>query len=650
MTKNLRLSGMLVVVGSALVAPSRAQVTAWTIHQGKASQISTTSDGVHIWQESNAESNDYSSASMRLAIPKNGYFTLSFRFRYGNWKAAGTSIEVNGSKGTLVRIHGDMWGGCGVLNGKTNGNWMPFSDHSWHTFEIAGSSNNMKLTVDGKVLSTFEADLPPNEIFVGTRNNVASQQTELDIGSIRIDVRNAPELDAERPVGASAPPPATGPGDLKRSPVDSRMVAVMGLNSRALAPAYPVQGERIKICARRSSIVCSAGETLEFQGRLEASDFIPVRTILVVDGKTLRTEPYFGKGQLPVMSYVPEKREGLADVRVFGEDDVHRRVELLACSVWIGKHGATGQFKLIGGTLSVSEAPADAKAAYVFLEDSYLGEMDGDRTNMTFEARRLPVGQHRFSIIYGLADGTLVEPVSSVITIKPRFKVDSVAQSGKFVAETWDSGIPFLAKSEDADISRVRVYVNGAIAGEFEPSFSFNIPTESLPSGKVIVDIIGMDKDGGLYAPEQVVLELQNHALDSMIARDERRRSLQKLIDGISQYDQDVVYWYERAILEPEFRTYAYGRAIYTVDEFGRMASIGYVESFTVAGNAEKYFAECKAAIVRRAEYRLKIGREQAAMGLKADAKSTFEQVIFEVGPESGLGTAARQELAKLKP
>lgn len=165
-----------------------------------------------------------------------------------------------------------------------------------------------------------------------------------------------------------------------------------------------------------------------------------------------------------------------------------------------------------------------------------------------------------------------------------------------------------------------------------------------VPTGVAIIEVIGEALDGSLYPPEVVRFTVVNPYLDSIAAKDARSKDLQRKIASLVEYDEEVIYWYTKAINEPEFVTLLRGRTYYTVDEFGRMASLGYLDTFTIRGNAGEYMARCKAAIVNRAGLRLEIGKLQKSIGFVPQAKATLRQVIFEVGDTSGIGSLAQQE------
>jgi hypothetical protein len=175
--------------------------------------------------------------------------------------------------------------------------------------------------------------------------------------------------------------------------------------------------------------------------------------------------------------------------------------------------------------------------------------------------------------------------------------------------------------------------------------FDVNLSLLNAPTGKAVIEIVGVGIDGVAFAPETIEVDVRSPYYDALLARDVRAKQLGQMVRQMSEFDQEVVYWYERARQEPEFRTYMFGKTIFASDEFGRMASVGYVDSFTFPGNAGKYMAECKAAIVRRAQHRLEIGKLQKTLGMRENATSTLRQVIAEVGEGSGIGLAAVQEL-----
>ena len=60
------------------------------------------------------------------------------------------------------------------------------------------------------------------------------------------------------------------------------------------------------------------------------------------------------------------------------------------------------------------------------------------------------------------------------------------------------------------------------------------------------------------------------------------------------------------------------------------------------------YLGRCKAAIIKRAQLRLEIGRRYKELGKGDAARSSLQQAIQEAGEDSGIGTSAVQELRGL--
>jgi hypothetical protein len=83
-------------------------------------------------------------------------------------------------------------------------------------------------------------------------------------------------------------------------------------------------------------------------------------------------------------------------------------------------------------------------------------------------------------------------------------------------------------------------------------------------------------------------------------------------------------------------------------DGFSRFACVSYIDSITIPGRVAEYLGNCRAAIVKRAQVRFEIGKLYKELGRRDSARTTFQQVIQEAGESSGVGSAAKQELAGL--
>jgi hypothetical protein len=123
-------------------------------------------------------------------------------------------------------------------------------------------------------------------------------------------------------------------------------------------------------------------------------------------------------------------------------------------------------------------------------------------------------------------------------------------------------------------VSKSYLYVAGAFIGESEKTdFDMAAPVTEVSSGNITIEAVGVGKDGSLYPPESIHINLKNVYTDSAAASSRKYKDLQGVIAQIGAIDQEIEYWYTRACNEPDFVTFTSGKEIVSYDGFYRVAS-----------------------------------------------------------------------------
>ena len=431
-----------------------------------------------------------------------------------------------------------------------------------------------------------------------------------------------------------------------------RLHLVFGTDVRQSAPVLLGSSDRIRLTGRSQKISTLPKTTFELAPQCDLPDFKPTEIALFVGGQRTRHEYLNPGATLPIFSF--ESSGDILDhtkLTVKAIDKKNRTVELMSVEVDSGATLKPDTLKMILNDERIEMMGAEnaGGSTYLFLGHDYLGAIKG-AGSASVDARRLPAGQYELFCVGTRSDGTVLPVTRNIVNISPRYQILSDESDGTAVLEGTKTSVTISVKrSAVAKISKTRLYAADRFVGANDANdFTIPIPLGDAPSGDVSIVLVGVGNDGTLYAPETISVRIKNPLHDAFIARDARASKLQQMLRKMSNFDQDVAYWYERAKQEPAFKTYMTGKSIYAIDEFGRMASLGYIESITIPGDPGRYLAECKAAVVRRAQHRLEIGQIQKLLGLRDRARGTFEQVIEEVGAKSGIGLAATQELMSL--
>lgn len=433
--------------------------------------------------------------------------------------------------------------------------------------------------------------------------------------------------------------------------LQDRLSTIFGADYRVIPTVQPSGLGKIRVTGSSVRVLVPVGTTLECQPSFSRPDVKLQEVSLFVNGRLVRSEIVFSNAKLPLFTVVADASPGLTTkIHIKGEDDRRNVVDLarIELTTETASKSTSASLSLVDDRIEMSKADSSQAQFDIFLGTEFLGRVQ-EPDKFKVDARRIPPGQHELWVIGISSTGLLSAPSRSLIEIRPRFSVTSKFERGTFVVEGEQTSLPLhVSRNTEAFVS-TRVYVRGSMIAENKNrEFDANISMLDVPTGSLIVEVVGVTDSGAMSPPEVIRVDVRSPFHDNLLVKDARRKKLQEMIAKMSEFDRNVAYWYERAKQEPAFRTVMSGKVIFSTDEFGRSASIGYVDSITVPGDAARFLAECRAAMIRRAEHRLEIGRLQKLLGNRESAISTLRQVIAETGEKSGIGLLALQELSGL--
>ena len=553
-----------------------------------------------------------------------------------------------------------------ALGGKVH----PLANPSqWHDLVIDNMAGHWTVFIDG--LELGQADVPQGdyELYFGNDQPHLNpwEWSTLALQSVRIDYTDGPSTPwladvlktQSRLVGKlTVSPSITGNGAVVLPEITKKVSSLglaLGVDSRIQAPAFPAPDGHLVVTARTTLVQLQRGSIVEFRPQLNRPDYTPAVLHLVVNHRIVESKDvFFTRSNRSLPSFVvdaPTTGTRSTLVSIVAEDVNQRQIELSSATLVLAASDAPNSFVLqdekVRLTATKEQTP---KAIYAFLENEYLGCLKVNLESFVVDARHLPVGQHRFWLITESSDGALHLPTDSTITIVPRFKMSSFAQEGTFTVDADKQSIPVhIHREAGTGVSKSYLYVAGAFIGESEKAdFDMAAPVTEVSSGNITIEAVGVGKDGSLYPPESIHINLKNVYTDSAAASSRKYKDLQGVIAQIGAIDQEIEYWYTRACNEPDFVTFTSGKEIVFYDGFFRVASVAYIDSITVPGMVGDYLGRCKAAIIKRAQLRLEIGRRYKELGKGDAARSSLQQAIQEAGEDSGIGTSAVQELRGL--
>jgi hypothetical protein len=598
------------------------------------------------------------------ALPADSSWIIKTRFRYPHSGPYGVGLGVQTvatPKKQILFFTPAAYAFKGQVHHLSN-------PEQWHDLIITNNRGHWSVKVDGQQID--DTDVPKDEYELYFGNDVQHlgswDWSTLALQFVQIDYSEGPRpewlaslLKAHSTViGQAAPTPSSEAKGVERAPVGQAKIfsigLMLGVDSRIPPPAYPAPDGHLVVTSNNASVQVTQGSIVEFKPQCNRPGYVPDQLTLFVNRWVIeRKDLFVGKNKtLPSFVVDSPRATGLiSQVSIMAEDNNRRQVELSKATLRCALPEVGTNFVLQDERVHLNRTKEQTpKAIYLFLEDQYIGCLKGNLDSFAVDARHLPVGQHRFWLITEMPDSTLLPPTASTITILPRFRVSSFAQEGTFTVEAEKQAIPVhISRETGTGINKTFVYVAGAFVGESDKNdFDMSVSVAEVSSGSAAIEVVGVGKDGTLYPPESIRVNIKNIYTDSLAASNQKYKNLQTAIARINQIDQEIEYWYTRACNEPDFITFASGRQVIFYDGFARVASVSYLNSITVPGRVADYLGQCKAAIMKRASVRLEIGRLYKQLGKRDAARSTLQQVVREAGEDSGTGGAALQELRNL--
>lgn len=338
-------------------------------------------------------------------------------------------------------------------------------------------------------------------------------------------------------------------------------------------------------------------------------------------------------------------------IKVVGEDVFRKQIDLITCTL----HRATGSnapksaFSVKEGKVLLSTGGTVPKALYIFSDQEYLGCLSGDLSHFSVDVHSLPVGDYRLKMILETQEGSLVPPTESAFMIAPRFRVTSTALTEAVQVEKENLSVPVkIELAEGCGVAHFKAYLDGKLVGEAsEGPFEIKAPLSDVYSGSAELTLIGTDPDGRPYPGETTELKVKNYALNISPLTVQFQEDVLRL----SELDRQVEYWFTRAINEKNtvIRTQAAQRdttRVTTGAGTGSQTTLTIINSITIVpGHQAEYLANCRKALVERAQVRFRIATAYKQMGRMQAYQAALRRIVREVGEKTPVGATAAKML-----
>ena len=202
-------------------------------------------------------------------------------------------------------------------------------------------------------------------------------------------------------------------------------------------------------------------------------------------------------------------------------------------------------------------------------------------------------------------------------------------------------------------VVKTRVYIAGDFVKEVEgDSFDLKVPMKDVPSGKDMLDVIGVSADGSTYPVESVLLNIQNEIWQQRVYGTPDYLLMKAKLAEAQNDDTQFQYWFDLYAHEPF--TKVVGE--YYVDDRTQLPpnyftfnSHWILTQRYAAGKTLEYKRNADKYLQSEARSRLEAARLYAKLHMKQQARSQYRMVLQEVGEDTSLGKTAIAEMQALK-
>lgn len=600
-------------------------------------------------------------------LPPGGDWNLTINFVYNGINSYGSGLELKelGSGKSFCRVWLDnggqnLWIGDAAFSPVDTTGWpsYPAQLHvdagapNMCKLTISDSGNRYTISINDKQLGVFTSDKAFELELGNDAQNMGNPGpwSILDVADVKIAYfdKNVPNLVAK--YGAQD---KTGDTNIKivtpqgNSTIPDWVSVFSGSSATVNLPVgFDDKGNPV-INGHFADVTVGPSQRIYFD---PDKTHIPSGLSMVglsINGSVKSTKDLLAPSDI-IESYLSDSAApGDFNLSELGLDGSNNQTELIRATLHVRPELQPVQFSLSGENAVPASQIQDGDKLFLFSGNSLLGSLSSDGK---LNVAPLHPGVYLIQELIAKKNGTFVFPGSTRLLIPHRFDISCDADGGTSVLDDKTTKVGLSVKYDGSQkVKQLKFFVNGIFTSTSDgDTFKGNLDLSGVPSGPVLIGVAGVTDGNGATPIETHTIQIINRYYDELIANSPDGQKLQDLQRQLADLNSQISFWYEKGVDTPDFYTVQTYTSYLTIDEFGDLGSLEYLDEFQIPSDASLDFANCRQAMTKRGDIEIQIGELQMKLKLYSAAKLTFDQVIRQLGAQSADGIQATADEKKL--
>jgi hypothetical protein len=426
-----------------------------------------------------------------------------------------------------------------------------------------------------------------------------------------------------------------------------------------VAPARPTPSGNLIITGRRTDVFVPPGGYVDFAlpPLPNSAAITPMQSYFVVDDRLQSREEVESSRGLGVfrldaarLSELPTRR-----IRAGVLDNKSRAFELMQCAVRSRDPGPRVSLEIEREKDRIRLLVPDRRrfgSVYLFWESQTLGSLPSNSSSAEVDARTLAPGVHRFYVIAETPDGTLLPCAGRSLRQEQRFDICTLENETEWTVPIDNPGMALpvrIVQREGTRADKVRVYFSGNFVGESDkPAFDTAVPLRDVPSGKAMLEVIGIGSDGVRYPMESLTLRLKNLPWEARILATPEHKQIKVNLAKIAELEPQAAYWTERANAEARVIEHIQKQTSQHLNDFGSLVTTTSYHIQQRQSKRGEYRANARKFLEQIAQIRLETSRLYRNLGMWEWAEQSYRRTLREAAQDSSSYALAKKELAEM--
>jgi hypothetical protein len=382
-----------------------------------------------------------------------------------------------------------------------------------------------------------------------------------------------------------------------------------------------------------------------------------IRTYFLVNNRVVRTDAVNTGDSLPAYPF-PRTDDGdisSKHIQIVAQTEDNERYSLIDCRLYAyspplsldytaAVNGERGEFRF--------KDRAKLGSVFCYINEECIGKLNSEAT-AECDLRHLAPGTYRFAAIAETTDGMILPFRSYAFTIAPRYRLQlpqvSPEVTVRVSVEEPNGALVLRAIPQEAcSAALAHVYVDSTYMGDVLPqSPEIALSLKDIPTGKILIEVVPVGKDGLEYPAETLEFHLKNEGWEQRTIRTPEFRQTEANIKQIDAYEKEAIAWFTKAEGEPNFVVSSGSRSTNGSTE-GFRFTLPYLSTAKASGRGGEYLAKARTAVMNMAQLTLENARLYRRLKMNAAAKANYRRAIHLAGSQTNTGSIAKGELAAM--